>query len=453
MYDIIFVVNTPYSYNAFKKFKKKYPLAKSAETYSDAIKKVFTKAFWVVWPNLNVNDDFKFDYEIEKWDEEYVHVFQNDENHNGVCLIPKTAKVSDREFNHRFFVHKKELDIMASTSVDRYDIFSVDTYEEYLAALELTSTELFWIISKELCIVDTFKFDLFFTTETDEYIFDRERNHAFIHTEGKNETYNGVLLCSTYSPLSKKEIDFRFPVNRKEWSITASISKPYDIVFISYNEPNADINYQKLLERFPLAKRVDKVKGIHQAHITAATLSSTRMFWVVDGDAQILDSFNFDFVPLIYDRDCVHVWRSQNPINGLKYGYGGVKLLPTQSTISMDVNSPDMTTAISSKFKVIDQIANITAFNTDPFNTWKSAFRECVKLASKTIRGQLDTETEARLDTWCNIADGKFAIYALHGARAGRIYGEENADNLPALSKINDFEWLEQHFKLTSVLR
>ena len=44
----------------------------------------------------------------------------------------------------------------------------------------------------------------------------------------------------------------------------------YDIVFISYQEPNADENYDKLKERFPLAKRVHGVKGIHQAHIEAA---------------------------------------------------------------------------------------------------------------------------------------------------------------------------------------
>lgn len=122
-------------------------------------------------------------------------------------------------------------------------------------------------------------------------------------------------------------------------------------------------------------------------------------------------------------------------------------------TLEMDVNSPDMTTAISNKFKVVNTVSNITAFNTDPFNTWKSAFRECVKLASKTIQGQVDAETEERLTTWCTVVNGDFAIHALRGANAGRIYGQENAGNLPALSKINDFDWLEQQFKLTSVLR
>lgn len=55
----------------------------------------------------------------------------------------------------------------------------------------------------------------------------------------------------------------------------------YDIVFISYQELNADENYAALKERFPMVKRVHGVKGIHQAHITAAKKCFTKMFWAV----------------------------------------------------------------------------------------------------------------------------------------------------------------------------
>ncbi len=63
----------------------------------------------------------------------------------------------------------------------------------------------------------------------------------------------------------------------------------YDIVFISYEEPNADEVYAELKARFPMAKRVHGVKGIHQAHIAAAKKCFTKMFWVVDGDARLKD--------------------------------------------------------------------------------------------------------------------------------------------------------------------
>ena len=213
----------------------------------------------------------------------------------------------------------------------------------------------------------------------------------------------------------------------------------YDIIFISYNELDADDNFNSLKERFPLAKRVHGVKGIHQAHIVAAKKSFTRMFWVVDADAVILNSFNFDYKVSDSELDVVHVWRSINPINNLSYGYGGVKLLPKQLTINMDTTTTDMTMNISSKFKAVDEISNITAFNTDAFSTWRSAFRECCKLT--VINNE---ESLARLAVWNKLNENApYGFYAYSGALAGRTYGEKNASNKEALSKINDFTWLE----------
>jgi hypothetical protein len=218
----------------------------------------------------------------------------------------------------------------------------------------------------------------------------------------------------------------------------------YDIVFISYQEPSADANYASLKARFPMAKRVHGVKGIHQAHIAAAKKCFTKMFWIVDADAIILDDFNFGYKVDEYNLETVHVWRSQNPINDLVYGYGGIKLFPRKLTVNMDISKPDMTTSISSKFKAIPEVANITAFNTDPFNTWKSAFRECTKLSSKIIDRQKNEETETRLDIWCTKgSERRCGDFAIAGANAGREFG---LSNMADISLINNFEWLEEKF-------
>ena len=172
------------------------------------------------------------------------------------------------------------------------------------------------------------------------------------------------------------------------------------------------------------------------------------MFWVVDGDAQIVDDFKFDHEVSSYDLDCVHVWRARNPVNGLEYGYGGVKLLPRMLTLKMDTTTNDMTTSISNKFKAMPTVSNITAFNTDPLSTWRGAFRECAKLASKTIQGQLEEETNDRLKTWTTHADGIHSGYALRGANAGMQFGlRVGAD----LGLINNFEWLGEQFAKDSV--
>jgi hypothetical protein len=338
-YDLFYVSTGTIEEQDWKNFKSRFPSAQKIEnatSIADVKKKSFTKLFWLVWSDLVIRQDFDFSYEATKWDLEYVHVFKNGNHFNGICLFPKTTTITSKEFKYRFFINKKEIDIVAS----------------------------------------------------DPKI----------------------------------------------------ISSNFDIIFISYNEPNADENWHNLKSRFPRAQRISGIKGIHQAHIEAAKQVNTEMFWVVDGDAKIIDTFNFDYEDP--EKHTVHVWQSLNPINGLVYGYGGVKLLPTQMTIDMDVSKPDMTTSISNLFKPVERISNITAFNTDPFSTWRSAFRECCKLASRVIDRQNEDETRNRLNTWCSVGNE----YATDGARAGKEYGEQNKTNIEALKKINDFEWLKEQF-------
>jgi hypothetical protein len=305
-------------------------------------------------------------------------------------------------------------------------------------------TKLFWVVWDDLIISDSFKFDYLVPKWDQEYI----------HVFKNKDFYYGVTLFPKSADFIQKEFENRFFINnKKEINIQASYPKPFDIVFVSYNEPNADENYKTLQGRFPRAKRVHGVKGIHQAHIKAAELATTEMLWIVDADAIIVDDFDFTVEQIPYYSSnarrmlntTVHVWRSCNPVNGLEYGYGGVKLLPKNLTLAMDVNSADMTTSISKSFKAMPTVSNITAFNTDPFSSWRSAFRECVKLSSKVIAGQDNEETQIRLDRWCTIGSDTDAIA---GAIAGRKYGTQNKDDIEALKKINDFAWLKEQYEI-----
>ena len=221
----------------------------------------------------------------------------------------------------------------------------------------------------------------------------------------------------------------------------------FDVVFISYKEPSRQKRFNHLKKRIPFIKHVTGIKGIHNAHIKAAQLCDTKMFYVIDGDADLLDTFNFDEnfkYNFEVSYDTVYVWQSINPINDLIYGYGGVKLLPKELVLKMNKNSQDMTTSISDNFCVVDQISNITCFNTDPFSTWRSAFRECAKLASKTIERQVKNETDKRLKTWTTVGhDRPFGEYALAGATAGMEFGLSGGSDI---GLINDFDWLKEKF-------
>ena len=425
----------------------------SYDEYKHLLETETQPMFWGIWPEIDIIDDTVFDLYFDPNDGKYDHdrkenhVFKNLCNDKetylcGLVLFSTEKVISPKEFNRRYLIDKKEHAEVVSRY--RYNRYVLSSYDNYIDILNNETQPMFWCIWPEIDIIDDTIFDLYFDPNDGALDYDRSENHVFKNLFRGEETYsNGITLFSTNKKIGKREFDQRFLTERKEHDVLSSKFKPYDIVFISYNEPNADENYDRLLRKFPKVQRVDKIKGIHQAHIKAAEIANSEMFWAVDGDAVIVEDFIFDYETSTYERDIVHVWQSKNPVNELIYGYGGVKLLPKNLTLEMNVDTPDMTTAISKKFKAISVVSNITAFDTDPFNIWKSAFRECVKLSSRIIDRQQDEETQHRLDVWCNKSTDE---YALDGARAGRDYGLENKNNLEALKMINDFTWLEEQF-------
>ena len=438
MYDI-FLVGKFNNHPQVLDLRNKFPYIKIVPNFEKAKQLSMTEMFWVVWDDLLVDNHFEFDYIPPDYDKIYVHLFKNELEYNGIALFPKDLHISKRELEYRFFTNHKQIDQLSSRQREKlYDKHYISTYKDYQTALN-SDTEMFWLIPEDIEIIDNSIFDLYLDPDDPRYDYDRNINHVFLN----NSKYDGIILASKNKIISEKEFNNNFLVERKEWDKEISRPKLYDIFFISYNEINADNNWKNLKSRFPRAKRIHGVKGIHQAHIRAATESTTSMFWVIDGDSIATDNFNFDTLIPKYDRDAVFIWYSQNPINNLVYGYGGVKLLPKALTMQVNINSTDMTTSISKKFNIVQEVSNYTMFNTDPFSAWRSAFRECVKLSSKIINNQYDQETLERHNSWCTLNENiEYGFYAYLGALAGRKYGETNASNIKALNTINDFNWL-----------
>lgn len=221
----------------------------------------------------------------------------------------------------------------------------------------------------------------------------------------------------------------------------------FDIVMLSYHEAEADQKFQNLKARFPDVKHVKNVKGIMAAHKAAAEMCDTQMVWIVDADSDVLPSFSFDYIPPMSDREkTTYSWFARNPINDLEYGYGGLKLFPRKQLLEMGHELPDFTTGVA-KYQPVKDVASITSFNKDPFRTWRSAFRECTKLASGINPNNPSEETLDRLKCWTTTDNGaRFGRYCIKGAIEGKAYGEQYKDDIEALNKINDFEWLRKQF-------
>ena len=102
-----------------------------------------------------------------------------------------------------------------------------------------------------------------------------------------------------------------------------------DIIYLSYDEPNAEENYADLLSKVPWAKRVHGVEGSDAAHKACADLSDTKHFVTVDGDTIIDPKFIevvLDLDKLGVDDDYQFSWCGKIDVNGLMYGNGSLKM-------------------------------------------------------------------------------------------------------------------------------
>ena len=95
--------------------------------------------------------------------------------------------------------------------------------------------------------------------------------------------------------------------------------------------------------------------------------------------------------------------------------------------------------------EVVDIISGVAKFNTDPFSTWRTAFREVIKL-----RADPSYISKDRLDTWLTVANGDYAEYCINGAKDAIEYYEEVNGELDMLKLSYEWKWLRERFEIAT---
>ena len=235
-----------------------------------------------------------------------------------------------------------------------------------------------------------------------------------------------------------------------------------DIIFLSYDEPNAEKNYADLLTKVPWAKRVHGVEGSDAAHKACAELSETDRFITVDGDNTIRQ----DFIDQVLDFDehtdlenSVISWCGKNTINGLMYGNGGLKCWPKEYVLNMrthenaDPNNPHAQVDFCWDINYIQQNSCYSDVhnNETPQQAWRAGFREGVKLALD--RGVRISKEEFivghaknlnMLYIWMMVgADISNGYWAIAGAREGLVMTMLTDWDY---TNVRDFQYLNELF-------
>jgi len=234
-----------------------------------------------------------------------------------------------------------------------------------------------------------------------------------------------------------------------------------DIIFLSYDEPNAEKNYSDLLTKVPWAKRVHGVKGSDAAHKVCAATSETEYFITVDGDNIIDSKFmrkEIDLDELGLTSDHVFSWCGKIYVNGLMYGNGGIKLwtrkfvneMKTHENSDKDDIKGLVEFCFDKRYYQFNENYSISYTNFSPFQAWRAGFREGVKMsldqgAKVEDLKKIWWQNYDRLLIWCSVgADVENGIWSILGAREG-VY-LTNCTNWDYVN-VRDFDYLKNYFE------
>jgi hypothetical protein len=213
-----------------------------------------------------------------------------------------------------------------------------------------------------------------------------------------------------------------------------------DIVFISYDEKNADYNWNLLVEKYPYAKRVHGVKGLVPAIKEAARQSKTDWFYAVFGKTEIVDTFTFDYKPNYLQHPANYVFHAYNPILDYSYGHDGVVMYDKNWVLQIEDWDLDLT--MSHHVVTIPVISCINRLDVSAWSAWRTAFREAYKL-SYYLDKRYTIDDEYHLYLWLTSENTEMGKYSKQGANLGRNYYLENKERD---YKINDWTWLQEYF-------
>ena len=234
-----------------------------------------------------------------------------------------------------------------------------------------------------------------------------------------------------------------------------------DIIFLSYDEPNAEKNYADLCSKGPWAKRVHGVEGSDAAHKACADLSETEYFVTVDADNIVDQEFlnqEIDLEDLGVDADYVFSWCGKVHVNGLMYGNGCLKMWTRKFVHSMKTHEQSeegddrgkVEFCFDNKYYQFNENFSVSYTNETPWQAWRAGFREGVKMSLDQGAKVNDLRTVwwqnyDRLLIWSQIgADVKNGIWSILGARQG-CYMTNCTDW--DYANVRDFKWLNNFWE------
>jgi hypothetical protein len=234
---------------------------------------------------------------------------------------------------------------------------------------------------------------------------------------------------------------YDYPYIKRAPKVTRS--NPIDIVFLSNGESIADENYQHLLDVTKgLSNRVVRVDGINgrvKAYHAAAEASNTPWFFTVFGKLKVSPKFDWNWQPDRMQSPKHYIFHAKNPLNGLIYGHQA--MIAYNKKLVLYNNGYGLDFTLDDEHEIVPLLSGTAYYNTDEFSTWRTAFREVIKLKFYD-----DADSRKRLDVWLNKAEGDYAQYSIKGAVDADEYYNSVEEDFDQLKLSYEWDWLRQYY-------
>ena len=435
LHDIYFVDHGNEN-DQLEQLQKKHPNIKTTryvDNYLDTFKRIMSTAttehVWII-SSLCDYTRLDFSWQPEPWQKEMIHVFPS----------------NNQERGDTFYIHVESFKLQM-VELALLDWFNVINYckEQRVPRLPIPSQQ---YTGDNL--IEAIKSHEFKHPFTWFYNYDRGVQYNPSIWYAKDRKIVGFSAGNSYVLVPR---DAKSVINTQAYDYPYITKMPMfdehalDIIYISNGEPDAERWYEHLISTIDptrrSVKRVQNVNGRANAYKAAAELSTTPWFFAVFAKLEVVVDFDWDWQPDYLQGPKHYIFHAKNPVNGLEYGHMGV--IAYNKRLVLETNDSGLDFTLSKAHAVVPVLSAVAHYNTTPELTWRTAFRECIKLRDD-VRKVAGVESDYRLDEWLHKAEGANAEWSIKGAEDAIMYYDEVDGDMDRLMLTFEWAWLKQYY-------
>jgi hypothetical protein len=403
------------------------------KTFKNMLSMLPNKKEHYVWVCSSICDysSFDFTYICDPFAREQLHVFPSDKQKFGDTFLVNVNKLRElvndveslEDFKVNYNQHQRVTRLPAPTIITEGDthVSTIHTDFDWPYATLVTSD------NKEIKVVDTEPMSLWTPESKTIQITSVGGTRIVVPKEAKDY-------------IKRELYDYPYIQTNK----TLAKSTPMDIVFLSNGETGAEENYEHLLnvtKGLPnRVVRVDGVNGRVQAYHASAEASNTPWAFTVFAKLKVSNKFDWNWQTDSLQIPNHYVFHAKNPVNGLVYGHQAMIAYNKKLTLANEGKGLDFT--MDDEHEIVEILSGTANFNTDEYSTWRTAFREALKLRANT-----DDVSKNRLEFWLTVGSGKFSQYSIDGATDAVQYYEEVNGDFDKLKLSYEWKWLRAFYE------